>query len=198
MVSSLDGKVSTGGKARSIGSSVDRSVMHSLRSLADAVMTGAGTLRAEKLTLAVPENLAHARVSRGLNPQPLAVVATRSGDVPLEGNLICASPDNLLVLLSSETAKERLSAISSQASVEVVRSKRTKEGPQLDLSEALETLKNGYGVDVLLVEGGPALNHALIEDGLVDELFLTLAPKLLGGVGPETLTVLEGPPVPVF
>jgi len=54
-------------------------------------------------------------------------------------------------------------------------------------------LKKRYGVNVLLVEGGPVLNHALISSGLADELFLTLAPKLLGGERPGTLTILEGP-----
>ena len=51
-------------------------------------------------------------------------------------------------------------------------------------------------MDALLVEGGPALNYALVSAGLADELFLTLAPKLLGGTRDEALTMLEGPAVP--
>jgi 2,5-diamino-6-(ribosylamino)-4(3H)-pyrimidinone 5'-phosphate reductase len=195
-VASLDGKATVGGKAGSIGSSTDRTLMRNLRARADAVMVGAGTLRAEKLTLGVPEDFAAARKARGLKPQPLAVVVTGSGNVPLRTNLIDSWPGNLLVLVSSGTPEERLAALSCQASVEAVPGKAAPEGfdsPRLDLAGALETLKRCHAVDVLLVEGGPALNHALVCRGLVDELFLTLAPKLLGGDGPEVLTILEGP-----
>jgi riboflavin-specific deaminase-like protein len=194
MISSLDGKVAVSGKAGSLGGPVDRTVMRTLRAHADAVMIGAGTLRAEKLTLAVPEDRARARESRGLKPQPLGVVATATGDVPLEENLLGSSPENLLIFASSETPREHLVTLSSHASVEIVTGEPSKPGGgRLDLEEALSALKRRYGVNVLLVEGGPALNHALVSSGLADELFLTLAPKLLGGEGPGTLTILEGP-----
>jgi|SRR5215211_4637643 len=81
----------------------------------------------------------------------------------------------------------------SHASVEIVANETSKPGRQLDLEEALRTLKNRYAVKVLLVEGGAALNHALVPSSLADELFLTLAPKLLGGERPGALTILEGP-----
>jgi riboflavin-specific deaminase-like protein len=193
MISSLDGKVALGGKAGSLGGPVDRTVMRNLRAGADAVMIGAGTLRAEKLTLAVPEDRARAREARGLKPQPLGVVATVSGDVPLEENLLAFSPENLLIFASSETPQEHLVTLSSRASVEIVAGKTPKPGGRLDLEEALRTLKERYGVNVLVVEGGTALNHALVSSGLADELFLTLAPKLLGGEKSGALTILEGP-----
>jgi riboflavin-specific deaminase-like protein len=204
MVASLDGKATVGGKAGSIGSSTDRLLMRALRAHADAVMTGAGTLRAEKLTLAVPENLALARASRGLKPQPLAVLVTATGDLPLEANLLGPSPDDLLILTSPETPKARLAALSARASVELV-PKETANSPgefassmagsglRLDMARGLEILKKRYAVEVLLVEGGPVLNHALVSLGLADELFLTLAPKLLGGERPDARTILEGP-----
>ena len=203
MVSALDGKVAVEGKAGSIGSSIDRTLMRTLRAQADAVMIGAGTLRAEKLRLDVPEDLALARASRGLDPQPLAVIATTSGNVPLRENLLGWSPDNLVVLASSETPKNPLSALSRLATVEVVpgrvgRDATTEEDPVLasvlDPAFALEILKERYDVGVLLVEGGPALNHALVSANLADELFLTLSPSLLGGE--RSLTILEGPILP--
>ena len=192
MVASLDGKTTVGGKAGSIGSSVDRTLMRTLRARADAAMVGAGTLRAEKLTLAVPENLAKERVSRGLEPQPLAVIATATGDVPLPENLLSFSPDNLLVLVSPDVPEERLAALSLHASVEAV-SRAPGANSGLDVNTALEVLKGRYAVEVLLVEGGPALNHALISARLADELYLTVAPKLLGGKSPDALAALEGP-----
>jgi 2,5-diamino-6-(ribosylamino)-4(3H)-pyrimidinone 5'-phosphate reductase len=192
MVASLDGKAAVGGKAGAIGSPIDRVLMRALRARADAVMIGAGTLRAEKLTLAVPEDLARARASRGLKPQPLAVIATGSGDVPLRENLLDSSPDDLIVLASSEAPRSRLTDLSSRAAVEIVPGE-TAAAPRLDLTGALETLKKRYAVGVLLAEGGPTLNHALVAAGLADELFLTLAPKLHGGERPGALTILEGP-----
>ena len=196
MISSLDGKVAVSGKAGSLGSPVDRTVMRNLRACADAVMIGAGTLRAEKLTLAIPENHARARESRGLKPQPLAVVATATGDVPLRENLLGSSPENLLIFASSETPEERLVTLSSHASVETVTRKTPESGQRLELEEALRILKWRYGVNLLLVEGGPALNHSLVSSGLADELFLTLAPTLLGGDERyASPTVLEGPPI---
>jgi riboflavin-specific deaminase-like protein len=192
MITSVDGKAAVGGKAGPIGSPTDRTVMRTLRSHADAVMIGAGTLRAERLTLAVPENLARVRRSHALGPQPLAIVVTVTGDVPLQTNLLGFSPDNLLVLTSPEITEERLAALSALASIEIVPKEKLAPGSRLDLTRALEVLKKRYAVDVLLIEGGPSLNYALASSGLADELFLTLAPKLLGGAHPDTLTILEG------
>jgi riboflavin biosynthesis pyrimidine reductase len=62
----------------------------------------------------------------------------------------------------------------------------------MDLREALRSLKATNGVNGLLVEGGPRLNHSLISQNLADELFLTISPKLLGGLPGEALTMLEG------
>jgi riboflavin biosynthesis pyrimidine reductase len=63
----------------------------------------------------------------------------------------------------------------------------------VDLAEALRILKAEHGVELLLVEGGPSLNHALISSNLADELFLTFASKLLGGTLDESPTILNGP-----
>jgi 2,5-diamino-6-(ribosylamino)-4(3H)-pyrimidinone 5'-phosphate reductase len=195
MVASLDGKASVGGKAGAIGSQTDRTLMRSLRARVDAVMIGAGTLRAEKLRLDVPEDLANARASRGLEPQPLAVLVTTSGDVPLGANLVGSSPENLLIVTSPEIPTERFVSLSSHVLVEIVTKEMSTPGGDtgLDLGRALEALKGRHGVGVLLVEGGPALTHSLISSGLADELFLTLAPKILGGEASDGLTVVEGP-----
>ena len=53
-------------------------------------------------------------------------------------------------------------------------------------------LKTEHAVDLLLVEGGPSLNHALVCANAVDEIFLTIAPKLLGGTAPEASGILAG------
>jgi 2,5-diamino-6-(ribosylamino)-4(3H)-pyrimidinone 5'-phosphate reductase len=182
MVSSVDGKTAIGGKAARLGSQTDRQTMRNLRSHADAVMIGANTLRAEKLSLGFDDP--------SDKPQPLAVIVTRTGDVPLESNLILGEEQEVLLLSPRE-----LPDYSSCGRVRRLPASEDQSG-HVDLGEALEILKAEYGVDVLLVEGGPTLNHALISRGLADELFLTLAPKLLGSGISESRTILDGGPLP--
>jgi riboflavin-specific deaminase-like protein len=176
MVASVDGKVAIEGKASRIGSRTDRDTMRTLRSKADAVMIGAGTLRAEKLSLGLDDPA---------GPQPLAIIATSSGDVPLESNLVVGERQEVLVI-----APEDITVRSGEPRVLRVCVDRSGS---IDFRKALEILKAEYAVDLLLVEGGPSLSYYLISQNLADELFLTLAPKLLGGATEEVLTVLEGP-----
>ena len=180
-VSSVDGRTAMGGKAAGLGSGIDRQTMRILRSRADAVMVGAGTLRAERLTLGLDET--------GV-PQPLAIIVTHTGDVPLEEHLIVEGGQEVLILLSDGVPKRVVERLLTLAPV--MRAPADPTGA-VDLDAALRTLKAERGVESLVVEGGPGLNHALISRNLVDELFLTVAPELLGGTAARTLTLLRGP-----
>jgi riboflavin-specific deaminase-like protein len=181
MVSSVDGRIAVEGKSSSIGSDTDRQTMRTLRSKADAVMVGAGTLRTEKLSLGLDEPA---------EGQPLAVIATRTGDVPLESNLIVGEHQEVLVVTTQNSPEDLEGRL--RESVRVLRVPAAPSGA-VDLGEALRILKADHAVRLLLVEGGPTLNHALISSNLADELFLTLAPKLLGGTRDEPFTILDGP-----
>jgi riboflavin-specific deaminase-like protein len=183
MVSSVDGRTATlEGKASPIGSETDRRIMRTLRSKADAVMVGAGTLRAEKLSLGLDEPS---------GTQPLAVIATGSGDdVPIERNLIVGEGQEVLVITAQDAPhnlEERL-----RESARVLRTPASPQGA-IDLARSIEALKAEHTVELLLIEGGPSLNHAFISDRLADELFLTLAPKLLGGTADQSPAILNGP-----
>jgi 2,5-diamino-6-(ribosylamino)-4(3H)-pyrimidinone 5'-phosphate reductase len=182
MVTSADGQATVGGKASKIGSDVDRHTMRNLRANNDAVMVGANTLRAERLSLGLDETLQGA--------QPLGVILTTTGDVPLESNLIFHESQTILLITSRELAEDRAEALSKKAKVLRI---ATTSGGRPDLSRTLQALKREYAVERLLVEGGPTLNLAMISAGLTDELFLTLAPKLLGrDTAQEARTVLSG------
>jgi riboflavin-specific deaminase-like protein len=176
MVSSVDGSAVIGGKAAQLGSDIDRQAMRTLRSKADGVMIGANSLRAEKLSLGLDE------FSTG--SQPTAVIVTKTGDVPLETNLIANKDQEVLVVTAQDTPDRRINRLREHASVH-----RVSASPSggVDLEETLEALRAERGVELLLVEGGPSLNHSLISEGLVNEIFLTLAPKLVGGISEHTV-----------
>ena len=119
---------------------------------------------------------------------------TGTGDVPLESNLVRQEADpRALVLVPGGLAADVVARLRRHA--DVLRAPATPSGA-VDLGEALRTLKAERGVELLLVEDSPSLIHSLFSGGLADELFLTLAPKLLGGTSDETPTILEGPQLP--
>jgi riboflavin-specific deaminase-like protein len=169
MVQSADGKAAIEGKASRLGTDIDRRVMRTLRSRADAVMVGGGTIRAEKLSLGLdPED------SR---PVPRAVILTTSGELPLEGNLVRDHRQDVLVLLSENAeagAERQLGHLAETRRVHAT------ESGAIDVAKAMEIMKSEYGIDILLCEGGPKLNRALIGTDLADELFVTMAPVLVG------------------
>jgi 2,5-diamino-6-(ribosylamino)-4(3H)-pyrimidinone 5'-phosphate reductase len=181
-VSSVDGRTAMEGKASGIGSTTDRRTMRTLRSKADAVMVGAGTLRAEKLSLGLDP-------TEG-TPQPLAIIVTDTGEVPLEEHLIVEGDQEVLILLSDAAPERVVERMRTLAPVLRVPADSTGA---VDLEKALLALGAENGVEFLVVEGGPSLNHAMISHHLVDELFLTVAPELLGGTVDQTLTLLRGP-----
>lgn len=162
-VSTLDGKVSKDGSSSGIGSDVDRLVMRTIRSKVDAILVGAGTIRSEKLSLSVTDEQASLRREQGEREQPLGVVLSRTGEGLKLEELREAIP-NLLVM-----TEEYLPHAPGD----------TDEGDELEAY--LRILNTDHGVKTLLVEGGPTVNHSLFREQLVDELFLTLTPKVYGG-----------------
>lgn len=168
MVASVDGRSSVDGKASGIGDEVDRQAMRLLRSRVDAVMVGAGTLRAERLSLGLDDPDIR---------QPLAVIVGGTSPLPLAERLVQNSQDTLLVIPEDGPDPSPEVSAAGQKTLRVPNS-----GPgRVDLLALLEALRSEHGVGRLLVEGGPALNRALIDQALADEIFLTVTPKLLSG-----------------
>ncbi len=177
MVSSVDGRASVAGGVSGLGSPEDRSVMRHLRSRVDAVMIGSGTLRSEKLSLGLDEE----------GRQPVGVILSSDpSSLPME-NLVSLGRQRILVLTGADGRDTK------DARAETVR--MPGPGP-VDLRAALNVLSQEQGIRALLVEGGPTLNAALISLGLVDELFLTVAPKILGGGADAILERTTTPEAP--
>jgi riboflavin-specific deaminase-like protein len=174
MVSTIDGRATVEGRSGPIGNRADRELFHALRGSVDAVMAGAGTVRVERYGRMIRSRAAReARVKAGLPAEPIACVV--SGRLALDPDTpLLAEPQARVVILTSSPA----SLPAAGAQVEYV---RTTRGGALDLRAALHELRERFGVRTLLCEGGPHLNAQLLLAGLVDELFLSLAPKLAGG-----------------
>jgi riboflavin-specific deaminase-like protein len=193
MISTADGRATLGGHSGAIGGEADKELFHGLRTAVDAVMAGAGTVRAERYRRLVrDERSREIRRERGLAEEPLACIV--SGRLALTSEVpLLADPNARVVILTTSAASLPEEC---RAHIEYVRAARrgTLDPPRLDLPSAMSELRGRFGVRTVLCEGGPHLNSQLLAEGLVDELFLSLSPKLAGGdVASETLRIVSGP-----
>jgi riboflavin-specific deaminase-like protein len=176
----VDGHATIAGRSGSIGSDTDTAMLMGLRARADAVMIGAGTMRAENYGRLLPDAQARARRERiGLPHDPLAVIISNRMELPWDAGLFTCGAGRVLIFTAVEDEPPATST--------PVRVERHPGG--VDLPAALRHLRAERGIRGLLCEGGPRLHAELLAAGLVDELFLTIAPKLAGGSGPR---IVEG------
>ena len=179
MVATVDGRAALGGSAVGIGSAADKHLMRELRAEADVVLHGAGTVRADPLSARVPAEFVEQRLARGLSAQPLGAIITRTGNLPAHHPYY----DSATVIY-----------VTTERPVQVTGP--TVEVCHVESVEAAVRDLGRRGARRILCEGGPTLNAALFEAGLVDELFLTIAPKLIGGDDP--LTIVKGGHLPLI
>ena len=169
----LDGHATIAGRSGPIGSDTDTAMLVALRTTVDAVMIGAGTMRVEGYGRPVADPAKRERrEARGLAADPLMVIVG-SLDLPWEAPLFTEGAGEVLVFTHDDGDPPETAT--------PVRVER-HEG-RVDLTEAMRHLRTERGIKALLCEGGPHLHSQLIEAGLVDELFVTHAPKLAGGEG---------------
>jgi 5-amino-6-(5-phosphoribosylamino)uracil reductase len=183
MVSTLDGRAATDGDTRGLGGDQDRELFHLLRTAADAILVGAGTVRIERYAEAVKNDELRARRERhGLDPeQPTVIVSARlvlPSDLPL-----LQAPGAPVIIATA--ADHELEGVAANVTYE-----RTAD----DLKLLLARLRAGHGIRSLICEGGPTLVSYMLAAGLIDEFFLSLAPKFAGG-GDEP-TISTGPALP--
>jgi riboflavin biosynthesis pyrimidine reductase len=155
----------------------DHFVMGLLRAAADAVLIGAGTFRRAAGDLWQPravypaagQDFRELRRRLGLRPQPLLVLVTASGRIDATQPALCDS-----LIITTPLGEGRLrGALPEGARIAVL------DSPRFAGAALLDVLRD-EGLEVILTEGGPTLVTQLLEANLVDELFLTTAPRLFG------------------
>ena len=172
-VSSADGKATASGRTAPLAGAGDKVAFHLLRTQVDAVLAGTGTLGIERYGVPVrDERLIEIRLAEGLPAQPLAVVISRSGRVPFEIPLFADARSQIALY-----APEGTVVPDCAADVTV----HARDSGRSDLGAVLRSLRRDHDVRSLLCEGGPVLFNALLAEDLVDELFLTISPVLVGG-----------------
>lgn len=174
-ITSLDGAVTLDGSSGGLGDAADRAAMQAIRTLADVIVVGAGTVRAEGYGgVKVGEADASWRESCGWAPQPrLAIVSNRLELDPQHPVFAQAVTRPIVVTHAAAPETER-AALAEVADVLVCGE------DTVDVEATLDTLAR-LGLRQVLCEGGPGLFGALLEAGLVDELCLSLSPMLVGG-----------------
>ncbi|GIG39727.1 dihydrofolate reductase family protein [Cellulomonas phragmiteti] len=180
MVTSVDG-AATGGDGRSgtLGTPADRRVFAVLRALADVVLVGAGTVRAEGYReLPVPEHLRAARAAAGLPARIELAVVTRRGEVPPG---LRDGPHPPYVVTGTAGAGPTRDAVGPERTL-VVPGVDDPDAP--DLRAAVATLAE-RGLRHVLAEGGPHLLGDLLAADVVDELCLTTGPLVVAGDAPR-------------
>jgi riboflavin biosynthesis pyrimidine reductase len=188
MVMSADGRGTREGRTEGISSDTDRDLFHALRAQVDAVMVGTGTIALEGYgPLARRPEVRRRRAELGLSEVPLACTASRSLELPVDTPLF-KSPDSRIVVATNSDREPP--PCGAELIVERI------PGDELDLVAAAERLRSRHGVRAMLLEGGPTLLAAMLAAGLVDELFLSIAPLLVEGAEPSLLegTAFERPP----
>jgi riboflavin biosynthesis pyrimidine reductase len=168
----LDGRAAIEGRSGKIGSDTDTAMLVGLRQRFDAVMIGAGTMRVERYGRIIGDPAKRERrESLGLPDDPLMVIVG-SLDLPWDAPLFTDGGGRVMLI----TADAEGEPPSTATPVEVVR----EPDGRVDLAVALRRLREERGVRALLCEGGPHLHSQLQAARLADELFLTIAPKLVG------------------
>jgi len=187
MAMTADGKIATANRAvSSFGSARDHEHLLELRATADAVMAGARTVDLNAVNLG-PGGIRfrRQRLKRGLAEYNLRIIVSGSGSINPDAEVFRQHFSPIIILTTGRASAEKLAGLRAVADVVKICGPR-----EINFRAALRWLRARWGVRRLLCEGGGELNDALFRAGLVDELHLTICPKLFGGR--DAPTIVDG------
>jgi 2,5-diamino-6-(ribosylamino)-4(3H)-pyrimidinone 5'-phosphate reductase len=183
VASSADGKIDSSARTGLvISSSVDKHRVDVLRASVDAVLVGGHTLLKEGPGLTVrSEELRLERVVRGLDENPVKVGVVTIADLPFDSAFITRGSGRRMIFTTSRTALEPIKRL-GELGVETI----VHETDRVDLVAMLDCLQ-ASGIKRLLVEGGGTVIAEFLRLRLVDEIYIYVAPKIIGGASAPTL-----------
>lgn len=175
----LDGKIATSSGDSKISSGKDLERVHRLRSKVDAVLVGINTVLADDPMLT-------ARGVNGRKRSPVRVVVDSRARINLNSRMMRSCDRVPTVIASSaQASRAKLEKMMAYGAVPVVLGKK-----RVDVARLLSFLKKYCGISKLLVEGGGEINWSMLSKGLVDEVIVTVAPRMVGGR--RAITLVEG------
>ena len=186
MISSLDGAIAVDGVSGGLGGPADKRVFSAIRSVADVIMVGAGTVIAENYRRPqTPPEVQEARLARGQTALPRIAIVSGSLSIP-EDHRVFDPEAPPMVITHAQSPTARREALGEVADVIVSRD------DHVDLAEALRAI-GALGAKVVLLEGGPSLNAAMVADDLLDEMSTSVAPLVVGGTGGRMMAKIHTP-----
>jgi riboflavin biosynthesis pyrimidine reductase len=180
-ISSIDGAATSGGLSEGLGTPADKAVFMMLREVADVILIGAGTARAENYGGARTDPQRRRDLyDRGIgghrdgDPPPIAVLTASASIEP--GSRLCTDTTVPPLIITTAAAPQERKRQLTDAGARVIEAGKLAVTPK-GLLRALD----GLGLRRVLCEGGPHLFGELLEADAIDELCLTTAPMLVGG-----------------
>src|SRR5262245_55517372 len=155
------------------------------RALADAVLIGHTSLERDNVRLGLPPDLQELRIKRGQSRWPLRVIISNKGRIDERLKIFQFDISPIIIFSTKRMPRKKQKALQEKASLHLT------DAEHVNLVVMLETLRNQYNVRTLACEGGPTLFRALLEEDMIDQLNLTVAPYMFGGATAPTLTGLS-------
>src|SRR5215471_19780134 len=155
------------------------------RASADAVLIGHTSLERDNVRLGLPADLQELRMKRGQSRSPMRVIISNKGRIDERLKIFQSDISPIIVFSTKRMPQKNQKALQTKATLHLT------DAEHVDLAVMLETLRSQYKVGMLACEGGPTLFRALLEEDLIDQLNLTIAPHMFGGATAPTLTGLN-------
>ncbi len=182
----VDGKVTTKNLAPvDFTSREDKLHLFRQRAAADAVLLGHTSLKRDNVRLGLPAQLQETRMRRGKSRAPLRVIVSNQGKIDHRLKIFQSDVSPIIIFSTKQMPQSYRQVLEKKATLHLFNAKR------VDLGGMLGILRKEYQVRFVACEGGPTLFRALLEQGLVDQLNLTVTPLLFGGEHAPTLTGLS-------
>ena len=180
----VDGKVTTKNYTPvDFTSREDKAHLIRQRALGDAVLVGHGTIENDNVRLGIPrEDLRKERIARGQSPYPIRVIVSNKGRINPRLKIFETDFAPIIIFSTTRMPLKTREELREKATLYLSPARR------IDLRWMLQELRHDFKVKYVACEGGPALFRSLLDQGLVDQLNLTIAPFLFGGKNAPTLT----------